>query len=152
MDGFAAGASWSFAPRFSIAANYDDVWNTNRVGDFAFTTVGAIAAKSHQQDFLIGPRVFFSSFSIDRRNRILPFGEAQFGVTHLHQQIQEGVAVPASNSDTAFSWLLGGGVDYPINDHLMARGELELLRTHLNANPASHARIAISMVYSFGSR
>jgi len=152
MDGFTLGTSWFFAPRMAITANYDDVWNTSRVGNFEFTTVGAIASKSHMQDFLVGPRVYFRSYDIDRHNRIIPFADARFGVSHLHQQVQEQTTPAAINQDSAFSWMLGGGVDYPINPHLVARGELALLRTHLNAEPQSHARLGITIVYSFGER
>ncbi len=152
MDGFTAGASWFFKPNVAITANYDDVWNTNRVGNFAFTSVGAISAKSHLQDFLIGPRFFFSSYNVQGTHTIIPFLDARFGLTHLHQEVQEGITPAAINQDTAFSWLLGGGVDYPLNSHFIARGELGLLRTHLNAQPESHARLAITIAYTFGSR
>lgn len=152
MDGFTLGTSWFFAPRISVTANYDGAWNTSRVGTFEFTSVGAIAAKSHIQDFLIGPRVYFRSYEIDRHNRVIPFADARFGVSHLHQEVQEGTAPAATNQDSAFSWMLGGGVDYPINPHWTARGELALLRTHLNAEAQSHARLAITIAYSFGSR
>ncbi|HKV47771.1 MAG TPA: hypothetical protein VJN69_06730 [Candidatus Acidoferrales bacterium] len=152
MDGFTLGSSWFFRPNLAITANYDDAWNTNRVGDFAFTSVGAIAAKSHMQNFLIGPRFFFSSYDIHGSHTIIPFIDGRFGVTHLHQEVQTGTTPAAINQDTAFSWMLGGGVDYPLNSHLMARGELGLLRTHLNAHPESHARLAITIAYTFGSR
>lgn len=152
MDGFTLGSSWFFSPKIAVTANYDDAWNTDRVGNFAFTSVGAIATKSHIQDFLVGPRYFFSPYNINRNHTIIPFIDGRFGITHLHQEVQEGTVPAAINQDSAFSWLLGGGVDYPLNPHWMARGELGLLRTHLNAEPQSHARIAITIAYSFGSR
>jgi hypothetical protein len=48
--------------------------------------------------------------------------------------------------------MIGGGVDYPLGPHWMARGELGLLRTHLNADAQSRARLAITIAYTFGSR
>jgi len=153
MDGFNTGAAWYFAPRLSIAANYDGAWNTSQVGNFAFTSLGtAIASKSHIQDFLIGPRFFFAPYRIDRRNRVIPFADARFGVSHLHQLVQEGPYPAAVGSDSAFSWMLGGGVDYPLAPHWVARGELGLLRTHLNASAQSRLRLAISIAYTFGAR
>lgn len=152
MDGFTLGSSWFFTPKLAVAANYDDAWNTDRVGNFAFTSVGAIATKSHLQDFLVGPRYFFSSYDVAHNHTIIPFVDVRFGVTHLHQEVQEGITPAAINQDSAFSWLIGGGVDYPLTPHWMARGELGLLRTHLNAQPESHARLAISIAYLFGSR
>jgi opacity protein-like surface antigen len=152
MDGFTLGASYFVAPRLSLAANYDDAWDTSRVGAFEFTSVGAISAKSHIQDFLIGPRVYFAPYKIDRHNRVIPFADARFGISHLHQEIQEGITAAAINQDSAFSWMIGGGVDYPLGPHWMARGELGLLRTHLNADAQSRARLAITIAYTFGSR
>src|SRR5690348_3820820 len=32
MDGFTLGSSWFFTPKLAVAANYDDAWNTDRVG------------------------------------------------------------------------------------------------------------------------
>ncbi len=152
MDGFTLGSSWFFTPKVAVTANYDDAWNTDRVGNFAFTSVGAIATKSHIQNFLIGPRYFFSPYNVNPHHTILPFIDGRFGVTHLHQEVQEGITPAAINQDSAFSWMVGGGVDYPLNSHWLARGELALLRTHLNAQPQSHARLAITIAYSFGSR
>jgi hypothetical protein len=153
-DGFTLGASGYFSPRFALVANYDDSWDTSRVGTFEFTTVGAIAAKSHLQNFLVGPRILFASRTIDKNKnkRIVPFADVRLGVSHLHQTIQQGLNPPATNQDSAFSWMAGGGVDYPLGPHLTARGELGLLRTHLNADAQSRARLAITLAYTFGSR
>jgi opacity protein-like surface antigen len=163
VDGFNLGAAYFFQPRLAIAAQYDGMWDTSRVGTFEFTSVGAIVAQSHLQDFLVGPRFYFPVYTINdtgtsKRNRnhkvyrLYPFAEAQFGVSHLHQSIQEGVLPPATNSDSAFSWMLGGGVDYPLTDHWSARGNLDLLRTHLNASAQSRLRLGIGIAYTFGER
>lgn len=163
VDGFNLGAAWFFQPRLAVVAQYDGMWDTTRVGTFEFTSVGAIVAQSHLQDFLVGPRFYFPVHTINgssngRRNsnrkvyRLYPFAEAQFGVSHLHQSIQEGVTPPVTNSDSAFSWMLGGGVDYPLTDHWSARGNVDLLRTHLNASAQSRLRLGIGIAYTFGER
>ena len=163
VDGFNLGAAYFFQPRLALAAQYDGMWDTSRVGTFEFTSVGAIVAQSHLQDFLVGPRFYFPVYTINdtgnsKRNRnhkvyrLYPFAEAQFGVSHLHQSIQEGISPPATNSDSAFSWMLGGGVEYPLNDHWSARGNLDLLRTHLNASAQSRLRLGIGIAYTFGER
>jgi Outer membrane protein beta-barrel domain len=163
VDGFNLGAAWFFQPRLAIAAQYDGMWDTTRVGTFEFTSVGAIVAQSHLQDFLAGPRFYFPVYTINGDNnskrksnhkvyRLYPFAEAQFGVSHLHQSIQQGIAPAVTNSDSAFSWMLGGGVDYPLTDHWSARGNLDLLRTHLNASAQSRLRLGIGIAYTFGER
>src|SRR5581483_7302676 len=60
LDGFNLAAGWFFSNSVAVAAEYDGAYDTSRIGDFEFTSVGAIAAKSHIQDFLIGPRVYIS--------------------------------------------------------------------------------------------
>lgn len=164
VDGFNLGAAWFFQSRLALAAQYDSMWDTTRVGTFEFTSVGAIVAQSHLQDFLVGPRYYFPVHTINGkdtgtgRNRnhkvysLYPFAEVQFGVSHLHQSIQEGPTPPVTNSDSAFSWMLGGGVEYPLSDHFSARGNLDLLRTHLNASAQSRLRLGIGIVYTFGER
>jgi opacity protein-like surface antigen len=152
LDGFDVGAAWFFQPQVAIAAEYDGVWDTSRVGTFEFTSVGAIASHAHLQDFLTGPRYYFAEHKIDKRHTIIPFAEAQFGISHLHESIQEGIAPAVTNSDSAFSWMLGGGVDYPLTSHWAARGEVDLLRTHLNSEAQSRLRLNIGIAYTFGER
>jgi opacity protein-like surface antigen len=149
LDGFNLSAAWFFSPSIAVAASYDGAYDTSRVGTFEFTSVGAIAAKSHIQDFLVGPRFYFAQH---RYNKLNPFGEAQFGVSHLKSTIQEGVQPSATNSDSGFSWMIGGGADYQLAPHWTARGELGLLRTHLVNEGQSRLRVAINIAYVFGSR
>lgn len=149
QDGFNVGTAWFFSPSFDLEAHYDDAWDNSTIGTFEFTNVGAIASKSHIQDFLIGPRFYFPQHKVDKIN---PFAEAQFGVSHLASTVQEGPVAAAQNAESAFAWALGGGVDYPINPHLRARGELDLLRTHFSNSAQSRLRLAISLAYTFGAR
>ena len=151
LDGFDIGAAWWFSPKVSLSANYDDTYDTSHIGTFEFTTVGAIVSKSHLQNFLVGPRLYFSGQKI-KKYKITPFGEAQFGVTHLNSKIKEGLAPTISNSDSAFSWMLGAGADYPLTSHFSARGNLDLLRTHLNSAGQSRLRFVLGIAYTFGSK
>jgi hypothetical protein len=152
VDGFDVGVAYYFAPRLSIAAEYDGLWDTSRVGAFEFTSVGAIVSKAHLQNFLIGPRFYLSDYKVGKSHFIKPFGEVQFGVSHLRSRVGEGTTIGVFNSDSAFSWMLGGGVDYPITPHWTARGNLDLLRTHLNANAQSRARLVLGIAYTWGER
>ena len=149
LNGYNLGAAWWFSPSVSLAAQYDGGYNNSHIGDFEFTSVGAIAAKNHLQDFLVGPRFYFAQH---RYKNLNPFGQLQLGVSHLHSEIQEGPTPTADNSDTAFAWMLGGGVDYQLNPHWNARGDLGLLRTHFANGAQSRLRLGISATYTFGSR
>jgi ketosteroid isomerase-like protein len=150
-DGFNAGAAWWFTKRVTMAADYDSTWDTSTLSNFAFTQVGAIATRSHLQSFLLGPRVFFSTKWTDE-HKLNPFGEAQFGVSHLSQEVTQ-VGVPTlSASDSGFTWMLGGGADYLFSSHWSGRANLDFLRTHLANEGQSRLRLVLGIRYTFGNR
>src|SRR5262249_33955941 len=120
-DGFNVGAAWYFTKRIAIAGDYESTWDTNTLGTFTFTSVGAIAVHSHLQDALFGPRIFFDTKWTDKY-RLSPFGEAQFGVSHLNQSVSSQTLPSVTGTDTGFSWMLGGGVNYRLSSHWSARG------------------------------
>jgi OmpA family len=147
-DGFDVRGAWFFTRRISIAADYDSSWDSSTLGTFTFTDVGAIAVHSHLQNVLFGPRIFFSTKWTDK-HRLTPFGEAEFGVSHLSQDVEQQNQPTVSASDTAFSWMLGGGVDYRLFSHFSARGNLDLLRTHFANQGQSHLRLVLGIDYTF---
>jgi ketosteroid isomerase-like protein len=150
-DGFNVGAAWWFTKRVTMAADYDSTWDTSSLTNFAFAQVGAIATKSHLQSFVAGPRVFFSTKWTDKY-KVNPFGEAQFGVSHLSQDVTQ-VGVPTlSASDTGFTWMLGGGADYLFSSHWSGRANVDFLRTHLANEGQSRLRLVLGIRYTFGSR
>jgi len=147
-DGFDVRAAWYFTTRVAIAGDYESTWNTTTLGTFAFTRVGAIAVHSHLQDALFGPRIFFRTKWTDK-HKLTPFGEAQFGVSHLNQKVMQANIASISGSDTAFSWMLGGGVDYRLSPHWSARANLDFLRTHIANEGQSHLRLVLGIDYGF---
>jgi opacity protein-like surface antigen len=150
-NGFNVGAAWWFTNRVTMAANYDATWNSTSLTTFQFTQIGAISLKSHPQNFLVGPRIFFSTKWTDKI-KLNPFGEVQFGVSHLSQKLIQVNKPTVSASDTEFSWLLGAGVDYLLTSHWSARANLDLLRTHFANAGQSHFRLVLGITYTFGSR
>jgi opacity protein-like surface antigen len=147
-DGFDVRGAWYFTKRISIAADYDSTWDSSTLGTFAFSDFGAIAVDSHLQNVLFGPRIFFSTQWTDKY-KLNPFGEAEFGVSHLHQKVTQQSMPSVSASDTAFSWMLGGGVDYRLSSHFTARGNLDFLRTHFVHEGQSHLRLVLGIDYTF---
>jgi hypothetical protein len=150
-DGFNVGAAWWFTRRVSIAADYDSTWDTSTLTNFAFTQVGAIATRSHLQSFVLGPRVFFATQWTDT-HKLNPFGEAQFGVSHLSQDVTQVGMPTLSASDSGFTWMLGGGADYLFNSHWSGRANIDFLRTHLANEGQSRLRLVLGIRYTFGSR
>jgi Outer membrane protein beta-barrel domain len=151
LDGFNVGASLWFSRRVSIAFDYDHPDDTSTLGNFAFTSAGLISVKSHMQNWLIGPRIFFATKRIKRFD-LEPFGEFQFGGTYLNQKVSQVGIGEISASDTAYSWMLGGGADYVLSQHWAARGKLDLLRTHLADSGQTRLRFVLGVAYTFRRR
>jgi len=151
LDGFNAGASWWFTPRVSLAADVDGLWDASRVGVFELSNIGAVSVKSNMQNYLVGPRVFFPR-AWKRYPKVVPFGELQFGMTHLHTTLHQVNLPDEAQGDTAFSWMMGGGADYLLRNHWAARVNVDLLRTHLADSGQSRVRFVMGVVYTFGTR
>jgi hypothetical protein len=151
LDGFNVGASLWFNRRVSIAFDYDHPGDTSTLGNFGLTSAGLITIKSHMQNWLIGPRIFFPTKKIKRFD-LDPFGEFQFGGTYLSQKISQVGVGSISASDTAYSWMLGGGADYVLSPHWAARGKLDLLRTHLSDMGQTRLRFVLGVDYTFRRR
>lgn len=156
LNGFNVGAGVFFHPRIQIAADYDGLYDTSTIGAFAITTVGQISTHSHLQNFLFGPRIFFPGLIKGKKSdkKLLTFfGEAQFGPSHLSSNVQ----APAQNlfvesSDTAFTWLLGGGADYRLSPRWRARGHLDFMRTHFANEGQSRLRLSLGVSYALHDR
>ena len=150
-DGFNFGAAWNFTKHIQVAADYDTTWDNTVLGTFQLTSVGSVTSKSHLQDWLFGPRVFFYNTELHKR-RVDVFGEAQFGISHLKSKLEMVNTPSVSTSDNSFSWMLGGGADYTISQHWTARGKLDLLRTHFANTGQSRLRVSLGVAYTFGAR
>jgi hypothetical protein len=149
-DGFNVGAAWWFTKRITAAVDYESSWDTTSLSTFAFTQTGPFAVKSHLQSVVVGPRIFFTSKWTDKY-KVNPFAEAQFGASHLSQDLQQTTGT-TSASDTAFSWLLGGGAEYLFSPHWSGRTNLDFMRTHLSNEGQSRLRLLVEITYTFGSR
>ena len=149
-DGFNVGAAWWFTKRVTAAVDYENSWDTTSLSTFAFTQTGPFAVKSHLQSFVVGPRIFFSSKWTDKY-KVTPFAEAQFGSSHLSQDLTQSTGT-TSASDTAFAWLLGGGAEYLFSPHWSGRTNLDFMRTHLSNEGQSRLRLLVGITYTFGSR
>jgi ketosteroid isomerase-like protein len=150
-NGFNFGASWWFTKRVTMVADYDTAWNTSTLTTFTFTQLGGTATKAHLQNLLFGPRIFFSTKWTDK-HKLNPFGEGEFGLSHLSETITQVNAPTVSGSDTGFTWMLGGGAEYLFSPHWSGRINLDFFRTHLANEGQSHLRFVLGVRYTFGSR
>ena len=152
LDGFDGGVAAMFTSRVGIGLNFDEMWDTSKIGAFELTSIGQTTAKNHLQNFLVGPRVFFAQKKI-KKYTLSPFGEAQFGLSHLSSSIQQQqTGLNESSSDTAFTWMLGAGADYVIAGHWALRGNLDLLRTHFVDVGQTRLRFVLGVAYTLRRR
>jgi opacity protein-like surface antigen len=157
LDGYNVGAAVWLTHKLSIAFDYDNGWDNSHLGTFELTSTGLIVSKSQLQDlYLLGPRVFFPGLIKSKKThiaRLLPFAEAQFGISNLDSKLQEPTFnISEHAADKEFSWMLGGGADYRFAPHWAARGKFDLLRTHFADTGQSRVRIGIGIVYTFKER
>lgn len=94
-------------------------------------------------NFLFGPRLYFR---LEEQERLRPFGHILFGASRLHT---ESESAGVDFTETAFSWALGGGIDYALTERVAARGQIELLRTSFGDGGQNNRRISIGLVYRF---
>ena len=156
MNGFNLDAAGFFTRRIAIAFDYDAVWNTSSLGAFVGTSLGQVTSKAHLQDFVIGPRFYFPGL-IKSKNKdvrkLAPFVEVQVGGSHLSSSISNAtIPIYVSSSDSGFTWELGGGADFKLSRHWVARGKLDLLRTHFVNEGQSRWRLGLGVAYTFRER
>ena len=150
-NGFDVDGAWWFTKRVTLAANYDSVWDNKLLTSFAFTPTQAISVKSHLQNLIVGPRIFFST-NWTAKHKLNPFGEAQFGVSWLSQAVNQANVGQVSASANHFTWELGGGADYLFSPHWSGRVNLDFLRTHFIDQGQSHLRFVLGVTYTLGPR
>ena len=151
LDGYNLSGGLWVNRRVSLGVDFDSVYDSSVVGVFDTTSIGHTAVKSHLEDYLVGPRVFFSSHHI-KKYRFDPFAEVEIGGTHLHQQIQQVGSPTQAASANSFTWLLGGGADYHFNPKWSGRLKLDFMRTHLGDTGQSRLRFGLGIAYTIGAR
>jgi hypothetical protein len=108
------------------------------------------------QDFLVGPRISFPGVLKDKKTylpRLWPFAEVEIGASHLHSSlVDQANSIDQSASDNGFSWMGGGGVDYRLSPHWVARFKLDFLRTHFSDTGQTRLRSTFGVAYTFRKR
>lgn len=106
--------------------------------------VPGFTVKVRQQDYLVGPRFYFSRALSNQR--FVPFAHVLFGVSHQSSDVTGG----PSDSDTAYSWDAGGGIEYHISSKWGVRGRADVFRTHFLDDSQTHMRYGAGVVYVLG--
>jgi opacity protein-like surface antigen len=154
LDGANVSAGWQFNRHVTLVAEADFLFDTSKAGVFDLSsTTGSVSVKSNSQNYLGGGRFRIIGWkplkSLEKR-KLLPFGEVLFGVSRLHQEVKDTQGtISVDASDRAFTWVLGGGVDYTLSAKWLVRGRLDFVRTHFVDEGQSRLRLNIGLAYSF---
>ncbi len=147
LNGWDGSAAYRFNQWLGVAGDLSGLYGSN--------SVLGVGLHSHLYNLNFGPRIFVP---LNDYPKWKPFGELLLGFSRQNQKISNnvlgtGVVVPNSQSDTSFSWMMGGGIDYQFRPQFRIRAlELDLLRTKFLGNVQNRARLNFGIVYQFGGR
>ena len=144
QSGWLGSANYNVVPNLGIEADVSGGYGTRDLGAIASILPG-VPEKVHSRmhSFNVGPRFTFRPSSTNNADA---FGHLLFGFSHTNVS-----ASTANDSDTSYSWVLGGGGDYFFTDHLGGRAQIDLLRTNFFNHGDNHARVSLGVVYRFGT-
>jgi hypothetical protein len=154
LDGFNGSVGWEYGRRVILVGDGDFVFDTSRVGVFDLSPdTGSIVVKSNLQKYMGGARVRLIGWkplkSLEQK-KLLPFGEFLIGMSRLSQKIEDtNGTISVDEADRAFTWELGGGADYTLNNQWLARGRLDLVRTHFVESGQSRFQFSLGIVRVF---
>jgi hypothetical protein len=155
LDGFHAGVGYHFNRYITLVGETEFVWDTSQIGVFDLTpTLAGIRLKSNEQNYLGGGRIRIIGWKAMKtleKRKILPYAEILMGVSRLNQKITNVLTSTQSfdATDQAFTYVLGGGVDYTLTRGWMARGSVDLVRTHFVDSGQSRVRVHVGLGYIF---
>ncbi len=120
-NGFSAEVVANVNRHLGIVANFGGEFNNNV--RYA-SGLGIFDARLRRWHYFVGPRVNFRNDS-----RLIPFGEALFGVTRSEVRFRQNIFASAT-TETAFSMALGGGLDIRAGKHIDLRaGQIDYVPT-----------------------
>ena len=105
----------------------------------------SLVIKTRQEDVLAGPRLYLGN--VVKNSKFVPFGHLLFGYSHENSDV---TGLPVEESDNAYSWDFGGGIDYHFNPRWSGRLRADVFRTHFRDDSQTHARYGFGVVYTFG--
>ncbi len=145
LNGWNASVEGKLLPLIGIVADFSGHYGSQSVtATCGFVAVPCLTIREPMDatvyHFFVGPQL---SFSV---GRVRPFAHALFGAAHLSESAK---AQPFSASDTAFSYALGGGVDYSLLGPLRWRVQGDFLQDQLFSKSSNYFRFSTGPVLHF---
>lgn len=132
-NGWNASAAINFTRHFGIEGDLGGYYST--VNSFGFNV------DNNVYTYMFGPKVMFDT----RDSRVTPFAHLLFGGGH--EKAPDGFG--GSVTDSAFTWMLGGGADLNFSHNFAARGKIDFVRTNFFDSGDTHARVGVGLVYKW---
>lgn len=144
-NGWNASVEGKVLPLIGIVADFSGHYGSPTVTAVCgFVNVPCVSANEPMDatvyHFLVGPQL---SFSI---GKVRPFAHALFGAAHLKETVS---ARSFSASDTAFSYALGGGLDYRLFGPLRWRLQGDFLHDRFFSGSQDNFRFSTGPVLHF---
>jgi opacity protein-like surface antigen len=144
LNGWNGSVEMKFLPLIGIVGDFSGYYGSQTVTDVCGFIGGCVNVRENMDStvyhFLVGPQL---SFTV---GRVRPFAHALFGAGHLSES---ATARPFSASDTAFSYALGGGLDYRLLGPLRWRVQGDFLRDQFFGPTQNNFRFSTGPVLHF---
>jgi opacity protein-like surface antigen len=131
-NGWNATGALNFSHRWGIEADFGGYYGKDSILGFN--------VNNDVYTYTFGPKVMFTTGD----ERVTPFAHLLFGGGHESADTPLG-----SQSDSAFTWMLGGGADLNLAHNWAARGKIDFVRTNFFDNGDTHARLGVGIVYKW---
>ena len=131
----------------SVAVNLNDWFGIVADASGAYTSRTGVANTLSLHTFTFGPQ-----FTYRKDTRTQPFARLLFGATRANETFSTFTLGPARANST-FTMILGGGMDFKINDRVSIRaGQLDWLQTKFRNSRQSNYRFSTGIVFKFGKK
>jgi opacity protein-like surface antigen len=152
-NGFEVGLDWRLREFLALTGEASFLFMSDRINDVRTTLTPTgrtnIVASTNAQNIQVGPRFFFPRAF--RQPKLVPFAHFLIGISRESTDFEVALEDQelGSASDTAWSWTLGGGVEYYFKKEWAVRGKIDLLKTHLLDDSQARARFTLGVSYNF---
>lgn len=134
MNGWNVGAAYHFTKWLALTADITGTYNS----------MPATTGDTNIYSYLFGPRVYPIGY-----HKLTPYVHALFGIGYYKETVS--TPPPTALTENDFSWGVGGGIDYRLNEHFSVRlGQFDYQQTRFFGAPAGGINNQNNFKYSAG--
>ncbi|HYX52746.1 MAG TPA: outer membrane beta-barrel protein [Candidatus Limnocylindrales bacterium] len=143
LNGWIFSGNYDFSQYLGVEGDFSGHYGSHGLGGLPILLPGVPSSvNTNMYNYNFGPR--FTWRSPEQPFNV--FGHLLFGGGHA------SISAPgvASQSDSSYTWVLGGGADYNFNNNWAGRAQFDYLHTNFFSNGEGHPRISFGIVYRLG--